>query len=139
MADLSKEFEGSIHLKYRKREIIFVVTVLVLALIWFAVQKYLPTGNAGEVQITVGGEIYETYSLSEEKEIPIRVENGYNIVSISNGVVRVTEADCPDLLCVKMHSISKENQAICCLPHRVVVRIIEGNEGEEDWIDSETY
>ena len=115
------------------------MTVLVLALIWFAVQKYLPTGNAGEVQITVGGEIYGTYSLSEEKEIPIRVENGYNIVSISNGVVRVTEADCPDLLCVKMHSISKENQAICCLPHRVVVRIIEGNEGEEDWIDSETY
>ena len=139
MADLSKEFEGSIHLKYRKREIIFVVTVLVLALIWFAVQKYLPTGNAGEVQITVGGEIYGTYCLSEEKEIPIRVENGYNIVSISNGVVRVTEADCPDLLCVKMHSISKENQVICCLPHRVVVRIIEGNEGEEDWIDSETY
>ena len=62
MADLSKEFEGSIHLKYRKREIIFVVTVLVLALIWFAVQKYLLTGNAGEVQITVGGEIYGTYS-----------------------------------------------------------------------------
>ena len=86
----------------------------------------------------VDGEIYGTYSLSEEKEIPVRVENGYNIISISDGVVRVTQADCPDLLCVKMHSISKENQVICCLPHRVVVRIIKGNDGEENLIDAET-
>lgn len=125
-------------MKYKKREIIFVVTILVLALIWFVAPRFLPTGNAGEVQITVDGEIYGTYSLSEEKEIPVRVENGYNIISISDGVVRVTQADCPDLLCVKMHSISKENQVICCLPHRVVVRIIKGNDGEENLIDAET-
>ena len=42
------------------------------------------------------------------------------------GEVWLSEADCPNLLCVKTGKIRYAGQSIVCLPHKVAVRIVGG-------------
>lgn len=130
---------GKLEQKLKKREYLFVGIIILTAMVWFIGSNYFSNKQSGQVQILVDGEPYGTYSLYDSLEIKVETPNGYNVVKISDGVARVTEADCPDLLCVKMHAISTKNQVICCLPHRVVIRVISDQNGEENLVDSETY
>ena len=47
----------------------------------------------------------------------------------------MTEADCPDKICVNTGKISKIGETIVCLPHRVVVEI-QGEVSQSDSDDS---
>ena len=62
------------------------------------------------------------------------IRGGVNKVVINDGKVSMTEADCPDELCVKTGKISRVGETIVCLPHRVVVEI-KGSQ-DDDSIDS---
>ena len=81
------------------------------------------------VVISVAGEIYGTYDLSQNQEILIDEDGHFNKVIIKDGRVQITEANCHNLLCVKQGSISKVNQMIICLPHRLLVEITGEQEG----------
>lgn len=50
-----------------------------------------------------------------------------NTIEISNGTVRMIDADCPDKICIHTGRISDTGRAIVCLPNRVVVSISGGN------------
>ena len=50
-----------------------------------------------------------------------------NIITVSDGEVRMTHADCPDQICVKTGSISRSGQSIVCAPNRMVVTITGGD------------
>lgn len=50
-------------------------------------------------------------------------EGGYNVVEVERGRVRVSEADCPDQICVRQGWISHGAVPIACLPHRLVIRL----------------
>lgn len=77
------------------------------------------------VRVTVEGNVYNTYSIDDDDEYTIETENGYNIVSVSNGKVSVTDASCPDKICVHEKAIYADGQSIICLPNKVVVEIVE--------------
>ena len=52
------------------------------------------------------------------------VSNGHTLtVAVSNGEIRVANADCPDGLCKKSGSVRREGEAIVCLPARVMISI----------------
>ena len=51
---------------------------------------------------------------------------------IKNHEVFMIKATCPDHLCIKQGKINKKGATIVCLPHHLVVEVIEGNEGKED-------
>ena len=42
------------------------------------------------------------------------------------------DADCPDRLCVKQGSISKNGESIVCLPHKVIVTVTGGDGADYD-------
>lgn len=52
-----------------------------------------------------------------------------NTIEISGGQVRMTEADCPDKVCIHTGKISQSGQTIVCLPNRVVIFISGKNPG----------
>jgi len=39
--------------------------------------------------------------------------------------VDVIEADCPDKICVKHTNIKNAGETIICLPHKLVIEIVE--------------
>ena len=85
------------------------------------------------IRITVNGEEYGTYSLGKDQVIKI---NGTNVCEIKNGEVKMTEADCPDHLCMKQKAVDSTGGTIVCLPNKVV---IEGEKGESHNEDSPEF
>ena len=48
---------------------------------------------------------------------------GYNILVISGGTADVTEASCPDGICVRAKAAQYEGDTIVCLPNKTEIRI----------------
>lgn len=69
------------------------------------------------------------------KEIVIP-SGGRNVIEVQNGGIRVSDADCPDQVCVQMGWIHNSAAPIVCLPHRLVVRVEKGEEDGKDDFDS---
>lgn len=75
-------------------------------------------------------EISEPYSTSDFKE-------NYNLISISNGSVRVIEADCPargSNRCTNQGAKSYSGEWIFCQEHSVLIIISGDEEGELDHV-----
>ena len=68
----------------------------------------------------------------EKRKIEIRNSLGENRIVIKDNMVYMEHADCPDQYCVKHKAISKTNETIVCLPHKLVVELHE-KKTEEDF------
>lgn len=79
--------------------------------------------------MTVGGNVYGEYRLDKDQTIEIR---GTNLLEIRDGKADMTDADCPDKLCVEQKAISKNGESIVCLPNQVVVTVTTGEQTEND-------
>lgn len=110
--------------KKRRWDLLLIGALLALA---GALCLLLGPGEEGAwAVVTVDGRETGRYPLSEDRIIAIG-EADYNVLTISGGAAAVTEANCGDRTCVRTGEISREGEAIVCLPHKVVVRI-EGGE-----------
>lgn len=98
--------------------------------------------NASTAFIYQNGTLLERISLSEVTEAyEIRVDgpNGsFNIIEVRPGAIGVTQADCPDQICVKQGFQSSCVLPITCLPHRLVILFSETAE-EDTPTDVITY
>lgn len=121
--------------RMKKKDITFLAVVFI-GLAGIAAGFYLTHQDTGaSVEVTVDGAIYGTYPLDVDKEILIQKDGKTtNLLVIKDGKADVTEADCPDKLCVHQKAISKTNETIVCLPNKVVVQVIGTGESELDSI-----
>ena len=108
-----------------RNDLIFIggllAVLLAIALLTFFFQE-----EGDHVVVTVDGEVYATYPLSEDLEVDIRTgENGeqVNRLVIRDGKAFVENATCPDGICAAHHPISRDGESIICLPHKVVVAV----------------
>jgi len=70
----------------------------------------------------------------------LRVDNpegGYNIVLVEKGRISVTEASCPDKICIHQGRISDSTKPIVCLPNRLMI-LIEAASGSAPDADALT-
>lgn len=107
----------------KKRDCILAAAILLLAfaiILWY---KIFPPQKGQEVVVEVDGSPYQTYSLTENGRYRIETRWGYNILTIEDGMADITEADCPDEICVRERKISKEGETLVCLPHKLVVTV----------------
>ena len=117
----------------KRREIWFIVIAVGAAAILYFSGILAPGGKGVYAVIYCDGEEMMRVPLTEEyTEIPVETPFGTNRVVISHGEVCVTEADCPDKLCVKQGKIHNHGQTIVCLPHKLVVEIEGGKAPEYD-------
>ena len=109
-----------------RNDILLICVILCVASGVFVLFKNtLKNGKTAVVK--VNNEVVFSSSLSKNCSKKITTEEGYNIIEIKNGVVRVKEADCRDKICVNHRPIGKTGETVVCLPHKLVVEI----EGEE--------
>ena len=82
--------------------------------------------------VYVDGTKTAEYPLSENTEVLLETEDGgYNVLVIRGGCADVTDADCPDKICVNTHPARYSGESITCLPNRTQI-VIEGGESEVD-------
>ena len=94
--------------------------------------------------IYLDGELTETVNLfvvAERSEIDVVGSDGFNVIEVERGRIRVADADCPGRVCVRQGWVSSGLVPIVCLPNRMVVVledravfIIEG--GGEKGVDA---
>lgn len=88
---------------------------------------------AATVVVRVGGALRASYSLMENRVVTVTgVGGGTNELHIEEGTVYLTEASCPDHLCVKQGIIRRAGESIVCLPNQVVVELRSEQEAELD-------
>lgn len=112
-----------------KKDLILLAVVFAAALVIFCVFRLQNQEAGAQVRVTVDGEVYGTYDLNPSggKAQKIEIEKDgvvTNILVIEEGKADVTEADCPDKLCVNQKAISATGETIVCLPNKVVVEVI---------------
>ena len=112
----------------KKRDVIVIASILAVALaLLLAVE--LTRQEGAYVLIRVDGQEVGRYALSENGTYELN--GGTNVLRIEDGVAYVTEADCPDKLCVHQGGISKTNQVITCLPNKLTVTVYGAEESTE--------
>lgn len=89
----------------------------------------------GVAVVTVDGTERGRYALNEERREQITLADGaYNVLMISEGRADITDASCPDKICVRHRAVDKSGQSIVCLPNKVVVEIKGGEKADVDLI-----
>ena len=86
--------------------------------------------TGGYAVVRVDGAVTERHALNVDGVFPLN--GGSNILVIEGSEAWLSEADCPDLLCVKQGKIRYNGQTITCLPNRLTVTV-EG--GASDGVD----
>ena len=119
--------------KKTRNDILLAAAVLVAAGgIWLFSALNRTAGTYAAV--IVNGIETARYPLNTDAEILLESENvGYNVLVIKDGKADVTEASCPDKICVNQHAIDKTGETITCLPNKTVIEIV-GGEQEVDII-----
>ena len=115
--------------KKRRADLLVIGSLLLLAL-----ALHLIIGAArkegGVAVVRVNGVETERHALSDSGVYPLN--GGSNVLVIEDGQAWLSEANCPDLLCVRQGRIHYAGQSIICLPNRLTVTV-EG--GESDGVD----
>ncbi|HOQ14581.1 MAG TPA: NusG domain II-containing protein [Bacillota bacterium] len=118
--------------KTKKQRIITDVALIILLAVIAggAYFFWLFSRNAGAYAVVyIDGEEVARYPLDTNIEVTFSTYDGrsFNTLVIRDGKADVTDAGCPDRICVNMRSISFEGETITCLPNKLVVKI-EGGE-----------
>ena len=100
-----------------------VLFVLCLALV------FLPNNSAPAqtAQVVSDGKVIRILNLNMPQEFTVEVAGGYNTVTVRDGKVAVTAADCPDQYCVRQGFCNSGKQ-IVCLPHKLVISFLGESE-----------
>ncbi len=133
---------------------VFLLLVIVFSLLWIFSKTMSSNEANGSASAPMIAEIYQNGELL--KSIPLRAnttseftitgDNGcYNVITVKNNSIAITEANCPDKLCVHQGFISNSLLPITCLPNGVVIQVRERNSvngpetGPNNEIDAITY
>jgi hypothetical protein len=105
------------------------IAVLAAILLICIVLSLLTLGgeDASRVDIVSSGTVVRTVDLSIDQEFTVETEGGYNVITVKDGKIAVTEASCPDHYCMARGFCSGGTQ-IVCLPNRLVIEFLEEQE-----------
>ncbi len=111
-------------MKKLRNDVILILSILLItvisAFLYFSMQK---VGRS--VLVIKNGKQIATYSLKENCTLPIMDDNHTNMLVIKDGKAYISQADCPDKICVNHRPVSKSGETIVCLPAKLVVEIVE--------------
>lgn len=113
-----------------------IVFLLIAAVAVSAAVLLLRGGSAPSpvARITRDGVLLEEIDLDRVDEpwsFTLEDGSGTNTVQVERGRIRISEADCPDQVCVNRGWISDSTVPIICLPHKLMIEIV-GGEGALD-------
>lgn len=116
-------------LSAHKKELILILAILAVSGLLSAVFYIQNQKTAKQVLVTVDGETVALLDLNQDTDLIIDGYGGStDRLIIKDGCASITEASCPDKVCIRTGKIHKTGELIVCLPNRVVVSI----EGEEE-------
>lgn len=116
----------------KKADFIIIAVVAVIAGILVFFLFGVNNDSGAYVQVEVDGSVVETLPLDEDAVREIETDNdGRNVLVIKDGKAEMSEANCPDGICTNHYKIYRNGDSIICLPHKVVVTVVNENDADE--------
>lgn len=108
----------------KRNEFYLLCGILALAVVFFAGYRYVNRGEASVAVVSADGQTIRELPLSRDADIIVEGKGGgTNRVIIKDGAVSITEASCPDLICIREGKKKEKGDVITCLPNRIIVTI----------------
>lgn len=99
------------------------------AIVWYGGQEERQTALVYQDGVCIRS--IDLSLVEEPYSFMVEWEDGYNVVEVERGRIRVSEADCPDRICVHRGWVWDSTAPIACLPHRLVIQL-EGGMSDVD-------
>lgn len=124
----------------KRRDIIIIAVLIVASLAVFFINKEKDRQKGRYAFVYVDNELYSKEDLNQTKTFDIKTKNGFNRIKIHDGGIEISEANCPDKVCVNTGFITKPSQSIVCIPNRVQIKISgeSGSETDNPTLDATT-
>lgn len=104
-----------------------IILAVIIAIVGIASSFYIGLHDKnlenGVVVVHQDNKVYARYALDEDRKITIDEKGHINKITIKDGVVQMSFANCHSQDCVKQGKIKDGSKTIVCLPHKVVVEI----------------
>lgn len=111
---------------------IAIFSILLTICVGITIVLYTKKPEEHTVQILQNGTCIREIDLSQvEEPYSFTVEDpngGSNTISVEPGRICVSQADCPDHVCIRRGWLSDSMEPIVCLPHKLTIQI----KGESD-------
>ena len=91
----------------------FAAIIAVCLLVWL-----LPRGGGQTALVYQDGTLFYTLDLRQNRTLTVTGPAGKTIITVADGEVFVSHADCPDQVCVQHGPLQKNGGPIICLPPR---------------------
>ncbi len=105
---------------------IILFLIVIISLCFYVYFAFFQETAVSLVVIKQDGHIIKTLPLENDAEFLVKSSLGENHVTIKDGSVSVTHANCPDRVCVRTSPLTRNNAAtsvIVCLPHKLIISL----------------
>ena len=109
--------------KMKTKTWIMIVAGALAVCLGLSIWVLWPEAPAARAEIWVDGALYKTVELDTDQEFTVLSAGGSNTVTVKDGKIAVTAADCPDHYCMQRGFCDSGTQ-IVCLPNRVVIKFV---------------
>ena len=122
-------------LTFRKGDAVAIGAVVMAALAMLAYfLLFAAGGEAAVAKVYQEGRLIQELRLDRDTEMEVGGDY-HNRITIRDGLIAITESDCPGEDCVHSGWMDRPGRSIVCLPNRVEIRL-EGGTAEEDDVDA---
>ena len=102
----------------------WIVLMSVLLLLCLGLSLLTLGGKeAFRAEIVSNSKVVRTVDLAIDQTFTVETEGGYNVVTVKDGKVAVTEASCPDHYCMA-RGFCNSGAQIVCLPNKLVIEFL---------------
>lgn len=112
----------------KKGDICLIIIAVIFLVLWL-----VPKDGGGEAKVYVNGKLKTQLSLDKDCEFTVESKFGKNTVTVKDGNIYISHADCPDKLCQK-GKITSSGESIVCLPNRLSIVIENTKKSKTDVI-----
>jgi len=112
----------------KKNDWILVGALLGIAVVLFLAMFLIKQNTVnGEAVVLIEGKEYGRYPLAQDVEVEIPGLLGNNVLTVRDGAAFMSEAVCPDKICMDFGKIHYNTEMIVCRPGSIVVLIENGD------------
>lgn len=113
---------------------IFIIGIVFLISLISSILIFKAPAKGTIANIYEDGNCIKSINLSnviEPYEFTIKTEHGTNVISVENGRISISFADCSDQICVNQGWISNSVTPIVCLPHKITIKLENTAKGSQ--------
>lgn len=101
-----------------------IIAIALASLPLLYLQFWGPTHRGTEVDIVVGNQAKQRYSLLRNQTLTINGKLGDSIIHIKNGKAAFIESPCSNKQCIHSGWLDRNGDTTACLPNRITLSVV---------------